>query len=562
MLTSLKLRHFATIEQLVLEPRAGLTVLTGETGAGKSIIIDALSLALGARADSTLVRTHCDRAEVEASFCIKHNAAAQQWLLKHELDEGTECTLRRTIRAEGPSRAYINGRAVPLQGCRELSALLVNIHSQHEQQALLQQQNQQRLFDNYAQAIPLANKVQAAWHAWQKARRELDKARADATEQIERQALLTFQLEELDALALAEGELEILEQQHKRLSNNDSLMQHCQQSIATLYEGSENGSVTDLLGKVQTWLQHASEQDESLTSTVQLLESAQFQVEAAYEDLRHYLDALEEDPEELQRIDNKLSNIYQLARRHRVRPEELHTLHQELLAQASVLANYDEHLDALAATEKETETVYFKEAKKLSTLRRKHVAALAQGTTDILQNLGLENAQFDIELASQAPSATGLENIEFVFSANPGQALRPLAKVASGGELSRTSLAIQVMCAQAQTVPCLIFDEVDVGIGGGVAEIVGRLLQQLSQHAQVLCITHQPQVASQGEQHWHVRKKQEKSSTLSYVEPLEGKERTIEIARMLGGLELTASTMAHAQEMLALSQNPKLPKPA
>lgn len=562
MLTSLKLRHFATIEQLVLEPLPGLTVLTGETGAGKSIIIDALSLALGARADSTLVRTGCQRAEVEASFCIKHNPAAQQWLQQHELDDGDECTLRRTIRAEGPSRAYINGRAVPLQDCRELGAMLVNIHSQHEQQALLQQHNQQRLFDNYAQTSALAQTVQAAWQCWQRARRALDNARAAANEQIEREALISFQLEELDALSLEEGELHALEQQHKRLNNNDLLVQYCQQSVATLYDGGEQAPITDLLGQVKNWLQQACDQDNNLSSTLQVIESAQFQVEAAYDDLRTYLDTLEEDPAELQRIDNKLSTVYQLARRHRVRPEELVELHQELREQAALLANYDEHLEELTAAEKNTEALYFKHAEKLSKARRQQVASLAQGTTAILQSLGLDNAQFNVELSTQEPAASGLENIEFVFSANPGQALRPLAKVASGGELSRTSLAIQVMCAQAHTVPCLIFDEVDVGIGGGIAEIVGRLLRQLSTHAQVLCITHQPQVASQGEQHWHVRKKQENNETLSYVAPLAGNERVTEIARMLGGLELTASTIAHAKEMLALSQKPILPMPA
>src|SRR5699024_10608787 len=351
---------------------------------------------------------------------------------------------------------YVNGRAIPLQDCRELGAMLVNIHSQHEQQALLQQHNQQRLFDNYAQTSALSQTVHHAWQQWQRARRELDNARAAANEQIEREALLNFQLEELDTLALTEGELEALEQQHRRLSNNDALMQYCQQSIATLYEGGEQVAIIDQLGQVQHWLQQACEQDDTLANTLQALESAQFQVEAAYDDLRHYLSKLEEDPEELQRIDNKLSSVYQLARRHRVRPEELPSLHQELREQANRLANYDEHLNELAATEATAEANYFKQAKKLSKARRQQVAPLSQRTTAILHSVGLENAQFNVPLTAHKPAANGLENVEFVFTANPGQTLRPLAKVASGGELSRTSLAIQVMCAQARTVPCLI----------------------------------------------------------------------------------------------------------
>lgn len=554
MLNSLRLRHFATIDTLELTPKAGLTVLTGETGAGKSIIIDALSLALGARADSSIVRAGHERAEVEASFCIRENLKAQAWLKERELDEGLECTLRRTIRADGPSRAFINGRAMPAHECRELGTMLVNIHSQHEQQALLQQQNQQQLLDSYAKAHSLSERVANAWRLWQKARRQHDAARQSANEQIERQALLEFQLEELNNLDIQAGEVEELASQQKRLDNNDLLLRTCQQCITNLHDGHETPPAIDLLGQSLTQLQQASEQDSALHSIVQTLESALFQVEAAGDDLRHYLSTLEEDPAQLQTVEDRLSSVYQLARRHRIRPEELHILHQDLIDQAQVLGNYDEHLEALAQEESLAEKQYHQLAQQLSELRRKHTLALAKGVERHLHELDLPNACFQIELTAQAPSINGLESIEFLFSANLGQPLRPLAKVASGGELSRVSLAIQVICAQALTVPCLIFDEVDVGIGGGVAEIVGRLLRQLSKHAQLLCITHQPQVASQGLQHWHVRKKQSQKTTFSYVDMLEGENRITEIARMLGGLELTQSTLAHAEEMLSLSQ--------
>lgn len=554
MLISLRLRHFATIETLELTPKAGLTVLTGETGAGKSIIIDALSLALGARADSSMVRAGQERAEVEASFCIRDNLKAQAWLKARELDEGLECTLRRTIRADGPSRAFINGRSMPAQECRELGAMLVNIHSQHEQQALLHQQNQQQLLDSYAQAHNLSERVANAWRLWQKARRQHDAARQSANEQIERQALLEFQLEELNTLDIQAGEVEELESLQKRLGNNDYLLRTSQQCISNLIDGHEGPSAMDLMGQSLSQLQKASEQDIALHNIAQTLESALLQVEAAGDDLRHYLSTLEEDPAQLQATEERLSNVYQLARRHRIRPEELHLLHQELIDQAQVLGSFDEHLEALAQEEQQAEQQYLELAQQLSELRRKKTLPLAKGVERHLHELGLPNARFQIELSAQAPAISGLESIEFVFSANPGQPLRPLAKVASGGELSRVSLAIQVICAQVLTVPCLIFDEVDVGIGGGVAEIVGRLLRELSKHAQLLCITHQPQVASQGLQHWHVRKKQSQKTTFSYVDTLEGENRITEIARMLGGLELTQSTLAHAEEMLSLSQ--------
>lgn len=554
MLISLRLQHFATIDTLELTPQSGLTVLTGETGAGKSIIVDALSLALGARADSNMVRTGHERAEVEATFCIRHNLKAQAWLKERELDDGLECTLRRTIRADGPSRAFINGRSMPAQECRALGTMLINIHSQHEQQALLQQHNQQQLLDSYAKAHNTSERVANAWRLWQKARREHDQARQAADEQIERQALLAFQLEELNSLDLQAGEVESLESQQKRLGNNDVLLRTCELSITNLHEGHDTPSAMDLLGQSLAQLQLACEQDQALNPIVETLESALLQVEAASDDLRHYRDALEEDPAQLQTVEDRLSTVYQLARRHRVRAEELHVLHQELIDQAQVLGNYDEHLEALAHKEQQSKEQYHKLAQQLSKLRRQRTQPLAKGVEAHLHELGLPNARFQIELSEQAPGVNGLESIEFVFSANPGQPLRPLAKVASGGELSRVSLAIQVICAQALTVPCLIFDEVDVGIGGGVAEIVGRLLRQLSQHAQLLCITHQPQVASQGMQHWHVRKKQSKNTTYSYVDMLEGDHRITEIARMLGGVELTQSTLAHAEEMLGLSQ--------
>ncbi|MGB1220670.1 MAG: DNA repair protein RecN, partial [Alcanivoracaceae bacterium] len=500
MLTHLSLRHFATVEQLTLEPKNGLTVISGETGAGKSIIIDALGLALGDRADAAMVRAGTERAEVEVTFDLADCPAARAWLAERELDEDDDCIIRRTIRADGRSKAYLNGRPVTLSDLRELSEQLISIHSQHEHQALLKTQAQRALLDSFAGATELAGKTRSAFHAWRSARRAHEEALSRANEQDERQNLLRFQLEELDAFDLGEEELAQLEQEQKRLANADNLIRLCQQSVGLLYEGEDN-TITGLLGQVSHWVTDASHEDGALREVMDTLESARIQVETAAGDLRHYLDRLELDPERLAQVEDRLGQAYTLARKHRVRPEELYSHHQALRAEAGTLDNLDDHLKGLETAEKSARADFDKAAGALSERRRKKAKALAKGVMDHLKALGMKGAELDITLTDCEPSADGAEQVEFLFTANPGQPLRPLAKVASGGELSRVSLAIQVICAQTLTVPALVFDEVDVGVGGGVAEIVGRLLRQLGSHAQVLCITHQPQVASLGHHH-------------------------------------------------------------
>ena len=553
MLTHLGVRHFATVDSLTLEPGRGLTVISGETGAGKSIIIDALGLALGERADSSVVRPGCERAEVEATFDLRDCPAARQWLASRELDRDEECILRRTVREDGRSRAYINGSPVPVADVRELGELLISIHSQHEHQSLLKKDAQRALLDSFAGADALLRELRGRWRLLRDAHRAHSEALASACELGERQELLRFQLDELEAFALGEQELDELENEQKRLGNADSLIRLCQQSLGLLYDQDE-GSVSDQLGRVQHWLGDALDGDERLADVLATVESARLQTQAAAEDLRHYLDRLELDPARLAQVEERLGQAYTLARKHRVRPEELYRHHQALRDEAGKLEHHDEHLEELARREQAARSAFAECARQLSDLRRQHAGALASGVLGNLRALGMKGARLEVSLTPCEADANGAEEVEFLFTANPGQPLRPLARVASGGELSRVSLAIQVICAKTLTVPCLVFDEVDVGVGGGVAEIVGRLLRELGSHAQVLCITHQPQVASLGHQHWQVEKLQKKDSTRTRVLSLDHEQRVQEVARMLGGVEITDSTLNHAREMLERSQ--------
>ena len=553
MLTHLGVRHFATVESLELEPGPGLTTISGETGAGKSVLIDALGLALGDRADSSVVRAGCERAEVEATFDLSDCPAARQWLTSRELDHDNDCILRRTVREDGRSRAYINGSPVPVTEVRELGELLISIHSQHEHQSLLKKDAQRALLDSFAGADSLLRTLHSQWRDWREARKAREQALNSARELGERQELLRFQLEELDAFDLGEQELAELESEQKRLGNADTLIRLCQQSLGLLYE-QEEGAVADQLARVQHWLGDAASGDDALGNALSTVESARLQIEAAADDLRHYLDRLDIDPERLAQVEERLGQAYSLARKHRVRPEQLFSHHQTLREEAGLLNNHDAHLLTLEKQEQQAEAGFMESARRLSELRRSHASALASGVLGNLKELGMKGARLEISLSPCEPGADGLEEVEFLFTANPGQPLKPMAKVASGGELSRVSLAIQVICARTLTVPCLVFDEVDVGVGGGIAEIVGRLLRELGDHAQVLCITHQPQVASLGHSHWQVQKQQKKDSTHTSVLALNNEQRVQEVARMLGGVEITDSTLAHAREMLEKSQ--------
>lgn len=553
MLLQLTVHNFAIVDHLDLELKPGMSVITGETGAGKSIMLDALSLTLGARTDSGIIRPGADKADILASFDISAIAEASAWLAERDLDNDSQCLLRRVITAEGRSRGYINGTPCTQADLKELGALLIDIHSQHEHQSLLKTETHRRLLDEYARCLPLAGEVAQLARQWQQKNSLLQRLSSNSEEQQSRIQLISYQLEELDALSLGDDELEQLEQEQRTLSQAGQLLEHCRFIIDLCSEGEGN----TLLAALSSGLNRGrafSQPPAALEQCNELLASAQIQIEEAVGELNRFIDNFDCDPQRQQWVDERLDSIYSLARKHRVQPHELNSLHQQLLQELENLQGEDGQLESLVS---ELEQLAASYAGKAATLGNKRSAAakkLQKAVTERMQGLGMPGGRFEITLtpvAADAPATQGLENIEFLVSANPGQPLKALAKVASGGELSRISLAIQVITAQTSRVPTLVFDEVDVGIGGPTAEIVGQLLRQLGESGQVLTVTHLPQVAAQGHQHLFVHKKRGKDSTSTAVRELDMEQRTEEVARMLGGVEMTAESLAHARKMLA-----------
>jgi len=552
MLVQLSIRNYALVSQLDLQLAAGMTVITGETGAGKSIMLDALGLTLGDRADGNAVRPGADKADILASFELSHSPEAQNWLIERDLEQDGLCLLRRVVSSEGRSRGYINGTPCPLADLKALGELLLDIHSQHEHQSLLQSDTQRRLLDDFAGCTALAKAVQRSAGECQQLRSQLNRLSQADDEQRARQQLLRYQLEELDQLALAEGEWEQLEQEHQTLSGAADLLSSCAE-VLSLCEG--QGS--NLLSALSSSLHHlngCAPLPKALSEASELLESAQIQIEEAASSVSRFIDHFEDDPERAQFLEERISSIYSLARKHRVQPSQLHQRHQELAtelasisADEQILAQLDEALTAALQD-------YQQRASELSAQRSEAAARLSTTVEEQMQHLGMQGGRFVIALHRRSqtePHPSGQEQVEFLVSANPGSAPRPLIKVASGGELSRISLAIQVIAAQTSRVPTLIFDEVDVGIGGPTAEVVGQLLRQLGNRGQVLVVTHLAQVASQGYQHLLVEKRSDGQSTQTAVLALDKKTRTQEIARMLGGVEITAESLAHAKKMLS-----------
>lgn len=553
MLLQLNVRNYAIVDHLDLELKAGMSVITGETGAGKSIMLDALSLTLGARADSGVVRPGADKADILSSFDISNISEASDWLAEHDLDNEGQCLLRRVITAEGRSRAYINGTPCTQTDLRELGALLIDIHSQHEHQSLLKTDTHRRLLDEYANLLPLAGEVAQIARQWQQKNNRLQELANNSEEQQARIQLVSYQLEELDALSLGEDELEQLEQEQRTLSQAGQLLEHCRFIIDLCSEG-EGSTVLASLGSALNHGRSFGQLPAALEQSNELLASAQIQIEEAVGELNRFIDNFDADPQRQQWVDERLDGIYSLARKHRVQPQELNQLHQQLLQELEGLQGEDGQLDKLAAEINSLASSYANKAAQLSDKRSKAAKKLQKAVSERMQGLGMPGGRFEIQLtalSNQEPAIQGLENIEFLVSANPGQPLKALAKVASGGELSRISLAIQVITAQTSRVPTLVFDEVDVGIGGPTAEIVGQLLRQLGETGQVLTVTHLPQVAAQGHQHLFVHKKRGKDSTSTAVRELDLEQRTEEVARMLGGIEMTQESLAHARKMLA-----------
>ena len=556
MLVHLSIHNYAIVDHLDLELDAGMSAISGETGAGKSIMLDALGLCLGDRADSGVVRPGADKADILASFDLVDIPEARTWLAERDLDNDGPCILRRVITAEGRSRGYINGSPCPQGDLKALGELLIDIHSQHEHQSLLKPDTHRRLLDEYAGSQELARQVQLAAQRWKQTRNELERIANIGDEQRARHQLLSYQLEELDNLALGEDELEQLEQEHKNLTNAESLLSACRLVIEQCSEN-DAGNVLSALTSSLNRLSAFQGQPGALSEATNLLASAQIQVEEAVGELNRFLDHFDADPERLQQMEERLDAIYTLARKHRIQPTELGAMQQQLFEELESLNADDQAAERLSDELAAFERHYQEKAAELSTLRNSAADQLARAVEQEMQNLGMPGGRFNIKLSansSSEPHPNGLEQLEFLVSANPGQPLKALAKVASGGELSRISLAIQVITAQTSRVPTLVFDEVDVGIGGPTAEVVGQLLRRLGERGQVLTVTHLPQVAAQGHQHLFVHKVRDSDATRTAVSKLDSAQRVEEIARMLGGVDLTEESLAHARKMVSSAQ--------
>ncbi|QYD69673.1 DNA repair protein RecN [Paraburkholderia edwinii] len=561
MLRHLSIRDFVIVAALDLEFDSGFTVFSGETGAGKSILIDALALTLGARADASVVRTGETRADITAEFDT--HTLVDQWLdeqafaAQPEDDEAQDGTvlLRRVIDANGRSRAFINGTVATLTQLRELGEMLVDIHGQHAHQLLMRPDAQRELFDTHAGLADVAAAVSRAWRGWRDAAQAVEHAQSrDRELQLERERL-AWQLAELDKLAPQPGEWEEVNNEHRRLSHSANLIDGVQGALAALSE-SDDAMLTHL-GAIISKLRDLAEIDPALNDALAALEPAEIQLQEASYSLSHYAQRLELDPDRLAEVEKRLDALHSAARKFRLQPESLPEEHQARRAQLDAL-DAAADLDSLRAVESKAKDAYLAEAKQLSKARGKAAKALGSAVTTGMQELSMAGGSFEVSLvALPEGGAHGLEQIEFRVAGHAGVPLRPLAKVASGGELARISLALAVIASTASPTPTLIFDEVDTGIGGGVAEVVGRLLHQLGHDRQVLCVTHLPQVAARGDHHFQVAKstngkngKGSKSSTFSTVTPLDRASRIEEVARMLGGLEITATTRKHAKEML------------
>jgi DNA repair protein RecN (Recombination protein N) len=551
MITSLQIRNFAIIDAVELELGPGLSVLTGETGAGKSILVDALGLALGDRADARSVRAGAERAEIALTIDVADLPGLRSRLEEEMLDDGEECLIRRVVSAEGRSRAYVNGQQVAVQTLRAIGELVIDIHGQHEHQSLMRPNAQRRLLDRHGGHETLLAAVGAAYERWQSLRDELDAVAGPVDERNARLELLRFQAVELAELGLGEEELAALESEHHRLAHADRLAAGVQTVLDEVFDA--EASAQARLGRALRTLSELAGYDPALSASAELLEQAEIQLSEAADDLRRYGDRLEIDPERQDWVEQRLGTIRQLARRHRVDDGELHAVLPALEEEIDRLAHAEERAARIEAELAEAERAYEHAATALHEARVEAAAELGGRVSEIMQELGMPGGRLVIEVERSDTTRVrphGQDTVTFLVAANPGQPPRPLARVASGGELSRISLAIQVVAADASTIPCMVFDEVDTGVGGGVAEIVGRRLRQLGRSRQVLCVTHLPQVASQGHSHLSVSKTADGGETRTSIQALSDAGRVEELARMLGGVRITSRTRAHAEEML------------
>ncbi|MFA0613300.1 DNA repair protein RecN [Vibrio splendidus] len=551
MLAHLSVNNFAIVKSLQLELSKGMTTITGETGAGKSIAIDALGLCLGGRSDAGMVRQGEEKTEVSAAFLLENNLHATRWLEDNELLDGGECILRRTISKEGRSRAFINGSPVPLSQLKSLGQLLINIHGQHAHHQLMKSDYQMAMLDQYAGHLNLLKSTRNAYQAWRQADNHLKELRENSQQNQAQKQLLEYQIKELNELSIGEEEYEDLEQEHKRLSNSGELATTCQQAIELIYEGEEVNALGILQSANHSLIQLA-ELDERLAELPSLLSEAIIQIEETNNELRTYLDSIDVDPGRMAYVEERFSKVMSMSRKHHVLPEELYKHHQDLLQQVEALDCSDEKLEELANEVKNQYQSFVAKSEKLHKSRTRYAKELNKLITQSMHELSMEKAQFAIEVnnTNTHPSPLGMDNVTFIVSTNPGQPMQPIAKVASGGELSRISLAIQVITAQKVDTPSLIFDEVDVGISGPTAAVVGKMLRKLGESTQVMCVTHLPQVAGCGHQQLFVAKNTKSGKTETQMHTLDEQQRVSELARLLGGSQITESTLANAKELL------------
>ena len=557
MLRQLNIRNLALIESLTLDLQAGFTALTGETGAGKSILLDALGLTLGTRADTKLVRHGARQADVQTVFDLTFLPEIQHWLAEEALldeEDPHTLTLRRVVRKDGGSQAWINGIRAPLAQLKQLAAQLVDIHSQHAQQQLLNTQYQRRLLDAFGQLEPLRQQVSEQWKQWQAARNRLEAHTAQRDSRDQQLFQLRQQLDELEPLQPSTDTYQRLSQRQSQLAHAQMLYQNSQQALVRLEEHPQ-GAIDQLNQAIQA-LEPVVEIDNTLAPLLKQLTEQLVILEESARDLHHYQRTLSLDPQELAEVENQLAEYHRLARKFLVEPEALEQHRMELRQQYETLLHFDDQQAELEMAEQRARDQFMDKAQQLHAARKQAAQQLQKQVETLIHPLGLPHARFDIQIRMDEAFAGphGLDEVRFMMTANPGQPMMPLDQVASGGEMSRISLAIEVALAETAGLPVLIFDEADVGIGGGTAEQVGRLMRRLGRHRQVLAITHQPQVAACAHTHLQVSKRQTDTSTHTTVTPLDTAQRVEELARMLGGTTLTDTTRQHAREMLSLAQ--------
>ncbi|MDU6258206.1 MAG: DNA repair protein RecN [Haemophilus parainfluenzae] len=556
MLTQLTINNFAIVRQLEIELAKGMSVITGETGAGKSIAIDALGLCLGQRIETSMVREGQERAEICATFFIEPTNPAYQWLQQQELqdpDNPSDCILRRVINADGRSKAFINSTPVSASQLKEIGQYLIHINGQHASQLLLKNDYQLQLVDTFAHHNDLLAQMREDYRAWKNLQTQVKNFQQQVAENEAKKQLLQYQVEELDEFALRPNEYLELEEDQRRLSNSEQLTQLSQSALQLLSEN-ETVSIDSMLYRATQYIDELSELDPRYVSVQTMLNDALIQVQEATNEVQHLASHIEQDPMLLQEIEQRLGQALQLARKHNVKPEELVVWHQKLKAELTALLDFSESEERLILEEKAAFEKMQHTAKQLHESRCQAAEKLARQVTHSIKGLAMENAEFFIDVNSDLTkvASSGADNIVFTLRSNLGQQAQPLAKVASGGELSRMSLAIQVLTSDQSAIPTLIFDEVDVGISGKTASVVGKLLRQLGDKCQVLCVTHLPQVACHGHHQFSVEKFTVDDKTETKMTALSQEERIPALARLLGGSEITDLALANAQEMLDL----------